>query len=112
MIQTKHLRAISDLERAILIALCSDAIAADVRGKILAKLTSHQWREAEHRIVYEALQRAGARDGAGIQERLPAQATRMGFPDVNWELYFAVETVAKMNVFRLVQELYRTTGAR
>jgi len=112
MTQTRNLRTICDLEQAILIALCSDSMAADVRGKILARLTSHQWREAEHRIVYEALQRAGARDGAGIQERLPGHATRVGFPDVNWQLYFAVETVAKMNVFHVVQELFRMTGAK
>lgn len=112
MTQTKNLREICDLERAVLRALCGDAIAAHARGIILRKLASHQWHEAEHRIVYEALQRVDARDGTEIRERLPAQATRMGFPDVNWELYFAAVARAEGDVVRMVQELLRMKGAK
>jgi hypothetical protein len=112
MSQAKNLRAVCDLERAILRALCGDAIAADARGMILEKLAGHQWHEAEHRIVYEALQRVDAREGTGTRERLPAQATRMGFPDVNWEHYFAAEASAEAALVRMVRELVRMKGAR
>lgn len=112
MNHAKDSHSILNLERGVLSALCGDAIAADLRSRILTELRRHQWREAEHRIVYEALRNIGARDGAGIRERLPAQATRMGFPDVNWESYFARETVADGDLVRMVQELLLMAGSQ
>jgi hypothetical protein len=51
-------------------------------------LSSHVWQDAEHRVVFEAIQRLSSSDPQLLREQLPAQTTRMGFPDVNWENYF------------------------
>jgi hypothetical protein len=85
-----------DLESRILRALCTEPPAfnssarhdATHRAAILAKLRAHRWQDPEHRVVFEALALLPGRQAADLREQLPAQATRMGFPDVNWDHYF------------------------
>jgi hypothetical protein len=86
-----------DLESKILRALCSDpspstdnpaAAFTAKRAAILAKLRTYGWQDAEHRVVFEALTLLPGRQAKELREQLPAQATRMGFPDVNWQKYF------------------------
>jgi hypothetical protein len=90
-----------DLESRILRALCNDpcndpppfasppTADAAARASILAKLRTHRWQNPEHRVVFEALTLLPGRQAKELREQLPAQATRMGFPDVNWDQYFA-----------------------
>jgi hypothetical protein len=89
-----------NLESKILRALCTTSPAPDspstrpnlhhasIRAAILATLHAHRWQNPEHRVVFEALILLPGRHSAELREQLPAQATRMGFPDVNWEEYF------------------------
>jgi len=89
-----------DLESKILRALCSTPSPsnssapqiASARPAILAKLRAYRWQDPEHRVVFEALTLLPGRNPAELREQLPAQATRMGFPDVNWDHYFATTT--------------------
>jgi hypothetical protein len=89
-----------DLESRILRALCTRPSAFDPSGTdhasaraarpaILAQLRAHRWQGPEHRVVFEALTLLPGRNVAELRQQLPAQATRMGFPDVNWDHYFA-----------------------
>jgi hypothetical protein len=78
-----------DLESKILRALCNDPPPPATRPAILATLRAHHWQDPEHRVVFEALTALPGRPAAELREQLPAQATRMGFPDVNWQIYFA-----------------------
>jgi hypothetical protein len=102
-----------DLESRILRALCADfdfvaahfsapsasndsprtddpaAAYTAKRATILAQLRTHHWQDPEHRVVFEALTALPGRPASDLREQLPAQATRMGFPDVNWQNYFA-----------------------
>src|ERR1700723_867284 len=90
-------RLVLDLESRILRALCggpaafgsSGADHASGRATILAELRTHRWQDPEHRVVFEALTLLPGRQPSALREQLPAQATRMGFPDVNWQKYFA-----------------------
>jgi hypothetical protein len=100
-----------DLESRILRALCSDLSPridnADARAAILAKLRTHRWQDPEHRVVFEALTLLPGRELIELREQLPAQATRMGFPDVNWEKYYAA--AADSAIENLVAELLATS---
>jgi hypothetical protein len=105
-----------DLESRILRATCNNlspriddpAALAAKRATILADLRTHRWQDPEHRVVFEALTRLPGREASELREQLPAQATRMGFPDVNWEKYFAA-TTDDSAIETLVAELLSTS---
>ena len=102
-----------DLESRILRALCSNPSSGTdnpaARAIILTQLHPHRWQDSEHRVVFEALTALPGRDATELREQLPAQATRMGFPDVNWENYFAW-AAADSAIETLVAELTGTSG--
>ena len=77
-----------ELERNILRAICRSYGKDEAISVAKQALRGHVWRDTEHGVVFEAIERTRARDAAELRRELPAQATRMGFPDVNWELYF------------------------
>ena len=85
---------IIELEREILRMLCDPREEADGkwRERAVLRLQAHSWRDAEHRIVFEAVAKLSGRNATELRRHLPAQATRMGFPDVHWETYFASNT--------------------
>jgi hypothetical protein len=101
-----------DLESRILRALCSNPSSrtdnSAARAIILARLRPHRWQASEHSVVFEALTALPGRDATELREQLPAQATRMGFPDVNWENYFA-SVAADSAIESLVAELLATS---
>jgi hypothetical protein len=90
-------------ERRILRALCSGACGAD--SNLIRYLSAYCWIDSEHRIVFEALAKISPCDALSLRELLPSQTTRAGFPDVNWDLYFAHQTTQDSDVRRLVREL-------
>jgi hypothetical protein len=101
-----------DLESRILRALCGNPSShldhSTARAMILAQLRPHRWQDSEHRVVFEALTALPGRDATELREQLPAQAARMGFPDVNWENYF-VSAAADSAIETLVAELLATS---
>ena len=101
MPSSDELNSVIELEREIVRLLCRiQAINSSVpeldiksRERLVDELRTHDWRDAEHRIVFEAIAKLPGREAAELRRQLPAQATRMGFPDVHWELYFTNESL-------------------
>lgn len=98
-------KRILDLERDTLCALCIRASANARHETVMRDLSNHVWQDAEHRIVFEAIQRLSSSDPRLLREQLPAQTTRMGFPDVNWENYFMPAGEVEGDFDALVREL-------
>lgn len=94
-----------ELERETLCALCVRGSASAPETTVMRELSNHVWQDAEHRVVFEAIQRLSSSDPKLLQEQLPAQATRMGFPDVSWDNYFAPQPGANVDIGLLVREL-------
>jgi hypothetical protein len=65
-------------------------------------------QDPKHRVVFEALTALPGRQPSALREQLPAQATRMGFPDVNWQNYFAAPADAPA-IETLVAQLLATS---
>ena len=84
-----HPQSSDSLETQILRALCAGQISAAERESAMARLANRAWTNPEHKVVYDALASLRTSDAAQRREQLPAQATRMGFPDVEWENYLA-----------------------
>jgi hypothetical protein len=80
------------------------------RKDLLNKLAEYCWRDPENRVVYEAMKRLAGCDVTSLRERMPAEATRMGFPDVDWERYFQHDGIQATDVVGLVEELMRAAG--
>jgi hypothetical protein len=80
---------VHELELEILRAFCTLAVRSIELRSAMVSLERHSWRDPEHRIVYDALRRIHPGRPAALREELPGMATRMGFPDVDWALYFA-----------------------
>ena len=90
---------IDALEQRVLLALCNGHLS------LSAELASYKWHDAEHRIVFEALSKISTCDVATLRELLPAQATRMGFPDVDWAAYFTGGSNSGGDAESLIREL-------
>lgn len=93
------------LELATLRALCCSAGVEKSRDVIVRGLSTYSWKSAEHRIVFDAITGLGQRDAHQLREELPAQATRMGFPDVDWAAYLTAEDEAPVDLAAVAREL-------
>ena len=93
------------MELTVLRAICSGQNAGDLREMSVRGLSVYSWKSAEHRVVFEAIARLRRRDAERLREELPAQATRMGFPDVEWAAYFAAGEEEPADLQVLVREL-------
>jgi hypothetical protein len=105
MPQQSPAKRVLELERETLCALCIRASANARRETVMRELSNHVWQDAEHRVVFEAIQRLSSSDPKLLREQLPAQTTRMGFPDVNWENYFTPAREADGDFDAIVREL-------
>lgn len=53
------------------------------------KLRGYSWARPDHRTIFEALVRLENVPATALLDQLPAEATRMGFPDLDWEAFLA-----------------------
>jgi hypothetical protein len=97
------------VERKILRALCATGIDPADWNRFIARLAAHPWKAPEHRIVFEALRAIRSQDATSRLEQLPAQATRMGFPDVDWEHYFGRDHAERAELEELLGDLEAPT---
>jgi hypothetical protein len=103
---------IQAIERRVLRALCGGEFVPPAESSLWRDLNSYAWSDPEHRIVYEALTRIPPREALSYRELLPAQATRMGFPDVDWPQYFEPDAKPGAELRVLVQELVAASAER
>jgi hypothetical protein len=78
-----------EIERAILRALCQPSTTQALRERIGQELASYRWRVQDHRVIFDGLQRSRSAKASPLQEQLRAHATRMGFPDIDWDAFLA-----------------------
>ena len=98
---------IIEIERTILRALCCGESSDDVWRAAQRSLADYEWREADHRVVYQAVASLRTREPRNWRAHLPAQATRMGFPDLNWEAYLQCAGKPAEQIHDLLIELKR-----
>ncbi len=76
-----------------------------VWNRLAASLSAYSWQVPDHRVVYDALRGIRSRDAATRRDQLPAQVTRMGFPDLNCSVYFAPTEISEREIEGLVRQL-------
>jgi len=99
-------------ERRILRALSAGRMEPTEWIEIHRKLASYSWREPDHAVIYEAMVKARSRDPKHWQEQLPAQTTRMGFPDLDWKSFLGLSPIEapEPDVHQLIRALELATG--
>jgi hypothetical protein len=78
-----------EIEHAILQALCQPSTTQALRERILQELASYRWGVRDYRVIFDALQKSRPARTSSLHEQLRAHATRMGFPDIDWDAFFA-----------------------
>lgn len=101
--------ALLSTELALLQNLCRNGLSSVSLGDIRA-LANHSWAAPDHQIVFDALFRLANIPPAALRHQLPAEATRMGFPDVAWETYFKPASTCEPS--RTINELIAALTAR
>jgi hypothetical protein len=104
MLSAESSKRVVEIERDILRALCHAPRASGALEATKAALSGYVWLYQEHGVVFEALQQTRLNDSTPLREQLPARATRMGFPDVDWSLYFD-EAFRPQDIEHLVRDL-------
>ena len=106
MAEENSLDRVLDLERRILRAICCEpGISQQVRDAAIHDLRAYRWQGPENRIVYDAVTKILKSGHVPAAEQLPAQATRMGFPDVNWEHYLRTGERTETDIMGLLRQL-------
>ena len=88
MCSSDYSKRLCELERAALRALCQPSLSNALRKKACEDLATHPWQVEDHRIIFATLQKARDTNVSPLMEQLPAHATRMGFPDIDWAALF------------------------
>jgi hypothetical protein len=95
-----------ELERDVLRALCAAANGATLSLDPKTLLKKYVWLSGDNRVVFESLSGLSTSlTPAQLREQLPAQATRLGFPDVPWENYLRQENADAGDVRGLIEQL-------
>ena len=78
----------------------------------MSQLTAYRWQESDNKVVYEALRAIKSRYPETRRDELPAQATRMGFPEVDWKPYFEPDEELGSHLQDLIRRLKTPTSYR
>jgi hypothetical protein len=93
------------IERNLLRALCQSRAPAEFLSQARSDLQHYSWQGSDHQTIFEALLSIGSARGRSLREQLAAQATRMGFPDIDWNEYFGQAVAAEGELKRSVMDL-------
>jgi hypothetical protein len=93
------------LERRILQALCVGANSPDDWDHLAGRLAGYRWLGSDHKVVFEAFRAIKSRDPETRLDELPAQVTRMGFPDVDWKACFEPDDGTEQKLEDLIRRL-------
>jgi hypothetical protein len=101
-------RTCISIERKVLHYLCTNNTSIPQANDVKSKLANYIWHDQDNRVVFECLTRlsgASALTPSQLIEQLPAQATRIGFPDVNWQNYLQAAESDSPDICALVDQL-------
>jgi hypothetical protein len=94
-----------ELEQELLRNICRDDLRRADLDRAFDMLASYSWQQPEHATVFKAIRRVSRSESGGWRHELPAQTTRMGFPDVDWSIYLSPPNENGATVDELVERL-------
>lgn len=88
MCDASERQRVTQIERDLLRRLCQRGGIRAIDTDQRKALDHYRWIGQDHRIIFEALVRLANMPVNSVRQQLPGEATRMGFPDIQWEAYF------------------------
>jgi hypothetical protein len=101
----------TQIERDILRGLCAGQIKSKNWHGIMNRLSAYAWKDPEHKVVFDALQAIKSDDALTRRQELPAQVTRMGFPEVDWGKYLDADAQPGVPIEQLIDGLAPTENS-
>jgi hypothetical protein len=97
--------ALSDLERCVLRALCSETAQSQARDIARRALADYRWHEPVHEAVFDVIMSFPSASSQALREQLPGRLTRRGFPDFDFESLFESREPESGELERLIGRL-------
>jgi hypothetical protein len=99
-------------EQQVLMGMCrADLPPSELNGYI-ERLTNYSWLEPEHTTVFQAIRSVAGIPNGWWRDELRTQATRMGFPDVDWARYLSTTSPNRPMLRELVDSLVGSSPRR
>jgi hypothetical protein len=96
-----------DREKLILRVLCLGTPQGHIKEVLAPLLVDYHWGSQLHQVIFSAVAAIPSDDPSVIRQLLPAKLTRMGFPDIEWEEFFAPHSLSSEESTALVQRTLR-----
>lgn len=93
------------LEITVLRLLCLGTPQGSVRKAGLSLLRNYGWQNALHKALWDAISSLPAANPESLRLLLPAKLTRLGFPDFEWDDFFAPLSTSKAEALDLMRRL-------
>jgi len=93
------------LEELAIRVLCLGTPQGSVKEAVIPLLHNYQWQSQLHQVIFKALAAIPSDDPSILRDLLPAKLTRMGFPDVEWETFFAPHSLSRDESLDLVRRM-------
>lgn len=68
-------------------------------------LRHYTWQLPLHQVIFDVLAGIPSNDSTTICQLLPAKLVRRGFPEVEWEEFFAPLTLSRDEILALVRRM-------
>ena len=99
------------MERQLLQALCQETTEGVLRDAAARLLTDYEWREPIHQAIFDSVKNIRPKSPVSIHDELPARVTRKGFPDINWDEFFAPSSLSKQQAEEMIRQLRDSPGS-
>jgi hypothetical protein len=93
------------IEIQVLRVLCLGTPQGSVKEAGKPLLRGYRWHNALHQAVCHALYNLPSENPEVLRQLLPAKLTRLGFPDVEWEKFFAPPSISKDEAIALIRRM-------
>ena len=92
-------------EMMALRAFCMGTPGGSVRKIGKSLLADYRWQNVFHEAVWKALSSFPSENPQILRQLLPAKLTRLGFPDVAWEEFFAPHRMSRDDAINLMRRM-------
>jgi hypothetical protein len=93
------------IEILALRVLCLGTSQGPVKAIGKTLLHDYHWHNALHKALWDAISGLPSDNPQILRQLLPAKLTRLGFPDIEWDEFFAPHSLSKDEAIALMRRM-------